>query len=220
MTAGALVIVALGGYLLGAVPSGLIAGRVIAGLDVRQYGSGKMGATNVARTVGWGPAGIVLLADVLKGVLAVLFARLVVGPDVAAYPLADGIAGIAALLGHSWPVYVGFRGGRGVATGIGSLLVMAPGVAIIGVLIGVGVILATDVVSLGSVAATTAALVMLLAAIGLGWLPAGYWAYAVIGSSVIIARHGDNIVRVLRGQERRLGLRHRLLAALRRRAVR
>jgi glycerol-3-phosphate acyltransferase PlsY len=208
------VLIAVVAYLIGAVPSGLIVGRVVAGLDVRQYGSGKMGATNVARTVGWGPALVVLLADVLKGVVAILLGRVLAGPALD-MPIADAIAGSAALIGHNWPVYIGFRGGRGVATGVGTLFAVAPAIATAGALFGVLVILATDVVSIGSIVATSAAVVLLLAAVAHGALPDGYVMYALAGGALIIARHADNIARALRGQERRIGVRPKVIAALR-----
>lgn len=219
MTLGSGVVMAVVAYLVGAVPSGLIVGRIVAGVDVRQYGSGRSGATNVARTVGWRPAIIVLLADVLKGLLALLAGRLLVGPASDIYPLADAIAGLAALVGHNWPVYVGFRGGRGVATGIGIMLAVSPVITVVGVLVAVVIVLLTDIVSLGSVAASATALVLALVAVAVGALPAGYLFLVVPGCLLIIARHSDNLARALHGQERRIGLRPKLAAALRRASV-
>lgn len=214
MALGTGVVIAIVAYLIGALPSGLIVGRVVAGLDVRQYGSGKMGATNVARTVGWRPAIVVLLADILKGVVAIVVSRALTGTvlDVA---IADAIAGSAVLTGHSWPIYAGFRGGRGVATGVGTLLAVAPAIGVAGLLLGVIIILVTDIVSIGSLVATFAAVILVVTATAFGTLPAGYAVYALAGGALIIARHADNIARAVRGRERRIGLRPKLIAAAR-----
>ncbi|MBI2322664.1 MAG: glycerol-3-phosphate acyltransferase [Chloroflexi bacterium] len=179
MALGTGVVAAVAAYLLGAVPSGLIVSRLVAGVDVRQYGSGRTGATNVARAIGWGPAVIVLLADALKGLLALWVGRLFVGGAVDAYPFVDAIAGIA-------------------------------------VLVAILVVLLTDIVALGSVASAVAAVVLVLAAIAQGALPAGYVVLVGLGALLIIVRHVDNLGRALRGQERRLGLRPKVAAALRR----
>ncbi|MBI4504484.1 MAG: glycerol-3-phosphate 1-O-acyltransferase PlsY [Chloroflexi bacterium] len=216
MALGTGVVAAVAAYLLGAVPSGLIVSRLVAGVDVRQYGSGRTGATNVARAIGWGPAVIVLLADALKGLLALWVGRLFVGGAVDAYPFVDAIAGIAVLVGHNWPIYVGFRGGRGVATGIGIMLAVSPVITVAGVLVAILVVLLTDIVALGSVASAVAAVVLVLAAIAQGALPAGYVVLVGLGALLIIVRHVDNLGRALRGQERRIGLRPKVAAALRR----
>ena len=108
-------------YLLGSVPFGLIAGRLVANVDVRDYGSGKIGMTNVLRTSGKTAAAVVLLLDMGKGVLAVFIARLFFD----SYG-AEAAAALAVLFGHNWPVFIKFRGGRGTASGWGGLLILSP----------------------------------------------------------------------------------------------
>ena len=106
------------GYLLGSIPSGYLAGRWLAGLDIRREGSGSTGATNVLRVVGKGPALVVFLVDVLKGTAAVVLAKAVLDP----FGIGVVLAGLAALARHIWPVWLGWKGGKAVATGLGMLL--------------------------------------------------------------------------------------------------
>ena len=127
------------GYLFGSIPFGLLIGRRMAKVDVRQYGSGKMGTTNVLRTAGKKAAVMVAGLDVLKGVLAVLFAGLIVGDSylvVGDFSLgvlvAQVLAALAAVAGHIWPVFTKFRGGRGVATFFGGLAALCPVAALFG----------------------------------------------------------------------------------------
>ena len=121
----------LAGYLLGSIPSGWLAGRWLAGLDIRQHGSGSTGATNVLRVVGKGPALAVFLVDVLKGTAAVLLAKALLEPAGVLGGQAWGVdawvvaAGLAALAGHIWPLWLGWKGGKAVATGLGMLLGLA-----------------------------------------------------------------------------------------------
>ncbi|MDE2696571.1 MAG: glycerol-3-phosphate 1-O-acyltransferase PlsY, partial [Chloroflexota bacterium] len=110
----------VGGYLLGSIPSGLIVSRVYRGVDVRDQGSGKTGFTNTLRSLGLGAAVIVLVADVVKGAVPVLIARAVFDD-----PWAATLTGVAAVIGHTFPVFANFRGGRGVATAFGALLAIA-----------------------------------------------------------------------------------------------
>ena len=108
------------GYLLGAIPSGYLTGRWLKGIDLRDYGSGSTGATNVLRNVGKGPALVVFLLDVGKGALAVLLAK-----SVGLNDWIQVLAGLAALAGHIWPVWLGWKGGKAVATGLGMFLGLA-----------------------------------------------------------------------------------------------
>lgn len=189
-----------GAYLLGAVPWGLLIGRVFRGVDVRQYGSGKTGMTNVLRTVGVHGAALVVMTDVTKGLGPVLLAQHAAGSP----PVAAATA-LAALAGHNWSVFIRFQGGRGILTGLGGLAPLAPPAALAAVVVGIPVIGITRYVSLGSVSGTLAAVAT---ALGLGiWgsLPAPYVAYAAAGGALIVAQHRDNIRRLMRGQERRLG---------------
>jgi acyl phosphate:glycerol-3-phosphate acyltransferase len=188
-------------YLLGSIPCGLLLGRLAFGIDVRDYGSHRTGMTNVLRTMGKGAAVIVLLLDVLKAVFAVLFARWLLPTE----PWAHVLAALAVAAGHHWPIFGGFRGGRGVVVSATCLGVMYPPVLL--VIVGVGVILIwrTRYVSLGSVVATALAPPLMLIAYSQGQVPFPYLAYSIIGAVLIIAAHKDNIGRLLAGTESQIG---------------
>lgn len=183
-------------YLLGSVPFSFLVARAFGVPDVREVGSGNVGATNVMRSAGK-TAGILAFAlDASKGAIAALVAqRLVPGP--ALPPLAAG----AAVLGHMYPVWLGFRGGKGVATGAGAFLPLAPLATAAGALAFVITAAATRYVSLGSVVgtATLAATAFLT-----GAHPAVAWSAASIGA-LIVFKHRTNLERIFRGTESRLG---------------
>ena len=185
---------------MGSVPFGLIIGRAFGRGDIRQHGSGMTGTTNVLRTVGPKAAALVLLLDMSKTVLAVVLARVFtdsVGVEVA--------AALAAILGHNWPLYSGFKGGRGTAPGWGGLLVLSPVAGLVASLIGLLTVAVSRYVSLGSLlGATSGALTLVvLSLIDAG--PLAYIWYGSVGSAIIVARHKDNIARLIRGEERKLG---------------
>lgn len=188
------------GYFVGAIPNGVIVGRLVTGEDIREYGSGKMGATNVIRTAGtrWGL--LVMALDAVKGGLPVLVARALTDD-----PWGMAIAGGAVLVGHVWPVYVGFRGGRGVASYAGAVLAMHPAAAAPLIPVGAAILGVTRIMSVMSisVAAITGALFIALAAVGLAEWP--HAAFAAGGGAAIIALHRDNIARLLAGTEPKLG---------------
>lgn len=186
-------------YLLGAVPFGFLAGKVW-GIDIRTQGSGNIGATNVFRTLGKGPGIVVLLLDALKGFVPAFFF-----PTWFSAEPAWGLGfGIAAILGHNFPVYLRFKGGKGVATTGGVLLGAAPAAALIGVGVWVVVFLAGGYVSLGSMCAAVAVPV------------AGWWLYGSAGAILpgaltalglmVIWRHRSNIQRIRSGSESRFTL--------------
>ncbi|MCA1588305.1 MAG: glycerol-3-phosphate 1-O-acyltransferase PlsY [Chloroflexi bacterium] len=195
---------ALLGYLIGAIPSGVMIGR-LRGVDPRAAGSGRTGTTNALRTLGPALAAVVLLLDVAKGIVAVLvgawIGRTVGGAD--AWPAA--LAGVAAVLGHVRSVFIGFGGGRGVATGGGAMLVLAPLAMLAAIPVFVLLVWRTRYVSLGSIGAAVAlplgvALLYSLGRVGVE----GVLAAALIGAVVIVA-HGENIERLRAGTERKLG---------------
>ncbi|MFQ5925397.1 MAG: glycerol-3-phosphate 1-O-acyltransferase PlsY [Dehalococcoidia bacterium] len=188
------------GYLIGAIPFGVIVGRLTRGIDVRDYGSGSMGMANVLRTLGAGAGVLVFLADVAKGAAAVALAWLILGPG---YGLVAG--GVAAVIGHSWPVYVGFRGGRGVTTGFGALLMIAWPVGLICFAIFLIVVALSRYVSLGSMLAGLSMFVVMIPFVLLNLEPFAYLVYGLIVVPIVIFRHRGNIQRLLSGTESKLG---------------
>ena len=202
---GGLLLVLLG-YLVGALPFGMLAGRLAGGVDLRRTGSRRTGATNTLRTLGWRWAAGVLLLDLAKGAAAVLLARwlYLAGPPGSPEWVQAG-AGIAAVVGHNWSAFIGFRGGRGVATSAGGMLVLSPLTLLVVVPLVALVVWWTRYVSLGSLVAAVAAPVVtaVLAASGaVGWAAVGY---AVACGLLIVIAHGDNVSRLRAGTERRLG---------------
>ena len=192
---------ALIGYLLGALPPGVIMGRLLKGIDVRQYGSGATGFTNTLRTLGWAPALIVVIVDIGKGALAVLLAKYLFDGGT----LAQASAGAGAVIGHIWPVYIGFKGGRGVATAFGALLALVPPVALLVVPVGIAVAVLSRYMSLMSLISTGlgAALVVSLAL--LGYTDYAYILFGTVVATLIIYQHRGNIKRLLAGTEPKIG---------------
>jgi acyl phosphate:glycerol-3-phosphate acyltransferase len=193
------------GYLLGAIPVGIIVGRLVGQVDLRDHGSRRTGTTNALRVLGPLPAGLVLLLDVAKGAAAVLIGGLLAGGS--APELTAALAGAAAIVGHTWSVFIGFGGGRGVATAGGALLAMAPLILLIIVPIMLLVVAITKYVSLGSLTGAVLAPVVagVLALAGLA--PDASVALAAAAGVLIVVRHADNVDRLRRGTERRLGQR-------------
>ncbi len=187
------------GYVLGAIPVGLLVGKATKGIDIRQYGSGKVGATNTLRTLGWGPSAAVLLLDMAKAVASVELARILGAP-----PLFQALAGLAAVVGHCWSAYIGFNGGRGVAASLGSSLVISPIAGLVGAAVFGLVTWRTRYVSLGSLSGAIVGSIVILAQVALGYLPLGYAALA-IAAVIVVVRHRDNIERLRAGTERKLG---------------
>jgi glycerol-3-phosphate acyltransferase PlsY len=203
--AGALGVIVVG-YLLGAIPVGLVVGRMVGGVDLRDYGSRRTGATNAMRTLGSGWGAAVLLLDLLKGLAAVLVARaLFEAPSAEAGEWVAAAAGLAAVIGHNWSIFISFTGGRGVATTGGGLLALSP-LAVAVLLPAMLLVIwrwryvsaASLVGALGAVVATA-----LLVVVGLGGWPAV--GYALVAGAIVVASHADNIARLRAGTERRIG---------------
>lgn len=196
---------ALVGYLLGSIPTGIIVARVYRNVDLTAYGSGRTGATNVLRTLGKGAAAIAFAGDFLKGLLAVLLVRLVIVGGESSW--IELIAGIAAVLGHSYSIFIGFKGGRGVVTGFGATVVadpLAPILMLIAFAIGAVLLALTRYVSLGSiVGAAIAGLLMCWLAFNANDPAWAVW--GILMSGFIIVAHKDNIERLLAGTERKIG---------------
>lgn len=189
----------LGGYLLGSFPTGYLVGR-LNGIDVRDYGSGKTGGTNVLRTLGWGAMILVAAADGVKGFVTVVLAQQVTGS-----PIVVVLCGLAVIVGHNWPLYIKFKGGSGVGTGFGVLIGIAPVAALLlfaGFLVPV---LITRYMSLGSIVAAALAPFVMLFLARSGRLPVEYAFFAVVGAGLVLWRHRGNMRRLLDGTERKIG---------------
>jgi glycerol-3-phosphate acyltransferase PlsY len=194
-------VAAVVGYLLGAIPTGMIVARVYRNVDLTAHGSGRTGATNVLRTLGSGAAAVAFAGDFLKGLLAVVLVRLAF-TDAGSW--VELIAAVAAVIGHSYSVFIGFKGGRGVVTGLGATIVAAPIVMLIAFAIGAVLVAITRYVSLGSVVGAAAGGVLLCGLAVMTGEPA--WAvWGVLVGGFIVVAHRDNIERLLAGTERKLG---------------
>jgi acyl phosphate:glycerol-3-phosphate acyltransferase len=195
------VIAAVVGYLLGSIPTGMVVARVYRNVDLTAHGSGRTGATNVLRTLGSGAAAIAFAGDFLKGLLAVLAVRYAIAPD---NSWAELIAAIAAVVGHSYSIFIGFKGGRGVVTGFGATIVAAPVLMVIAFAIGIALVAVTRYVSLGSVVGSAlAGLLLCWLAYAQGDPALALWG-VLVGGFIVVA-HKDNIERLLAGTERKLG---------------
>ena len=177
-------------YLIGSIPSGLIIGKIFFNIDVREYGSKNIGATNTYRVIGLKAALPVFLCDALKGAAGVVL--------LSSYgPMYMILGGILAMMGHNWSIFLGFKGGRGVATGLGVLIALSPLVALICFLVWGIIVYFTKLVSLGSIVA--AALVPVLMYV----TGESYWfvGFGGLAALFVIVRHWDNIKRLLAGNE-------------------
>jgi acyl phosphate:glycerol-3-phosphate acyltransferase len=206
------------GYLIGAIPIGLIVGKLARGVDIRDHGSGKMGSTNVLRTLGVKAGIFVLLADCGKGIAAVLLAGLVFGKgnviSIGSWDISVNVAraaaGLAAVVGHTWPIYIGFKGGRGVCTYSAALFTLSPLYTLFPFALAMVVLASWRYVSLASIIGVASSVVVMACLVALGKQPDIYLVYTVIGSALVIFSHRDNIDRLRSGKERRLGQREPL----------
>ncbi|MNI50806.1 Glycerol-3-phosphate acyltransferase [compost metagenome] len=184
------------GYLLGSISFSYLYGKWFKGIDIRQHGSGNAGATNTLRTLGKGPAILVLLLDAAKGIIAVLL-----GQWVSSNEWIPVLCGIAAIIGHNWPVYFGFRGGKGIATTVGVMATLCFLPTLFAGLIAIAVITITRYVSLGSLMLTVL-------------LPLFIWAMErpneILWASLLLCffafyRHRTNVIKLIKGNENKLG---------------
>lgn len=189
------VLLILLGYLLGAVPSGLLVGWAF-GVDVRKVGSGNIGTANVVRAAGKWAGALTMFADMLKGLLPVVLARLLTDEA-----WVHAAVALAALSGHCWPVFLRFKGGKGVATGAGGSFALAP-------LVGLGMFALWWAVALTSRYTSLAAIIVMLlgpVVFLLTGQPLAYVLYAVFGGVLVLWRHRENIRALLSGKERKFG---------------
>ena len=187
-------------YLLGAFPTSYLVGRLTRGIDLRQHGSGNLGATNAYRVLGWKAATPIFIVDITKGFIPTFFFPAYDGSDHVAWPLAYGAA---AIVGHVFSVFVGLRGGKGVATGAGVFLALAPWAALGGLAIWTALVLLTGYVSLASIAAAAALPVL----VALSRARPEVLLLALALAAFVIYAHRANIRRLLRGEEHRFGRR-------------
>lgn len=182
-------------YLVGAIPTAFIVGKMVKGIDIRQYGSGNIGTTNAFRVLGIKPALIVLFVDIIKGFLGVKLGLLLIGTEWAAI-----LGGISAVAGHNWSIYLRFKGGKGVATACGVIIALAPKAILLLVVIWIVIIWTTKYVSLASVIAAFLAPIIFL----LLKQPIPYVIFSFVVAAFVIYRHRTNIQRLLKGQEAKL----------------
>lgn len=189
-------------YVAGSIPVGSLVAQRVGGPDLRSVGSGRTGGTNALRALGRKWAALVVLGDLLKGALPVLVARIVTGD-----PLVEVLCGVAAVGGAIWSVFAGFRSGRGVGTGVGTMLVIQPLAVVLAAPVFVLVILLTRYVSLGSLLGSAVMFpVMLLFLLVAPETPLPYVIYSAVGAALIWLAHTDNIDRLIHGTERKFDI--------------
>jgi len=189
------------GYGVGSIPTGVLIGRWQKGIDIRQHGSGNIGMTNVLRTVGKEAAALTLLGDLAKGLIPVLLAV-----SWLTSPWAIGLVGLAAILGHMYPLFAGFQGGKVVATTLGVFISLLTAPLLVACLVWGACVALRRQVSLGSLAAAAA-----LPLVALLWrAPMAYVVYALVAAALIWYRHRENIQRLLAGTEPTIGQRVKL----------
>jgi glycerol-3-phosphate acyltransferase PlsY len=193
-------LIALFGYLLGSLPWGLIVGYVTTGRDIRESGSGKTGTTNVLRTAGRAAAVIVMALDIAKGAVPALVGRYLFDSNEVA-----AVGAGAAVVGHVWPVFAGFRGGRGVASTFGGILGLAPLISLIFPLIGALLVGVTRYVSFMSVVGVPLCAAIICALAIAGYVHPAYAWYSLFATVVVEYKHIPNIRRLLNGTEPRIG---------------
>jgi len=189
------ILLVIAGYLVGSIPTGVILARLFSATDIRRQGSGNIGATNVYRVLGAKLGVITLVGDVLKGVVPVILTRFFMGDDM-------WIAAVAfsTFLGHLYPLFLRFRGGKGVATALGIFMVIAPLVTACAVTVFIVVVLRWKYVSLGSLAASASMPLFL----GVGGYAMVYGGLSMMIGGLIFYRHGENIKRMREGKEKKL----------------
>lgn len=190
------------GYLFGSISSAIIIGKIFGKIDIREHGSGNAGATNTLRVLGVKAAIAALLGDILKGVIAVIIARALVPHNpVSSFFVGDyaaQLAGLGAVLGHNYPIYYGFKGGKGIATSLAVVLMINWEIGLIVMALGLSIMAITKIVSLGSVLAA-----VIYAILTIIFAP-NQAIFAVILALLAVYRHKENIKRIINGTESKL----------------
>ena len=196
------IFIAITGYLIGAIPYGLIVGFISRGIDIRNHGSGSTGATNVLRILGLRLASIVVILDVSKAIIVIFIASFFLNGE----PLIKAIGAIFVILGHIWPITAKLRGGKGVLTGIVGLIILSPLSGVPSFILAVLTISVFKIVSLGSIVGTMASVIAILVLYLFGQEKnIEYVAYVIIGSIIILFKHTDNIKRLISKTEPKIG---------------
>lgn len=194
-------------YLVGSFPTAILTGKILKGIDIRQHGSGNAGATNVFRVLGWKAGLFVLLVDMAKGLLAtVLIYKLALGHMALDAVILKIICGLAAVFGHIFTVFAGFKGGKGVGTGAGMIIGLLPGAVLTGLVVFILVVWRSRYVSLGSILASITVLLYVIAqkwVFGVPMHPA-LLVFGVFIPVLIIFTHRSNIGRLLKGNENKI----------------
>ena len=198
-------IVAIIAYLIGSINFSVILSKKMAGFDVREKGSGNAGTTNMLRSVGKKAAAITLVCDILKGVIAILIAMLMNK----IFPNSNGallvqIAGVAVILGHTFPIFFKFKGGKGVATSLGVLIMSNWQIGLICLVFALILIILTQMVSVGSIAAAILYPVLTIFIPQNYIIPGNYIIYSIVLAVIIVFNHRENVKRLLTGTENRI----------------
>ena len=208
-----ILIVLILSYLVGSIPTAIIAGKLLKKIDIREHGSGNAGATNVLRILGWKAALIVLLIDMLKGYAAVNWIVHLI-PDIYGidtWAIYQILAGVAAICGHIWTIFAGFRGGKGVGTAAGVFLGLQPLPVLICLLVFVGVVYRTKYVSLGSmISAVLLPTILLVQYFNLNKsIPIAHIAVAILLAVLIVLMHRKNMQRLIAGNENKISFKNK-----------
>ena len=191
------------GYLLGSISFGLIITKIVKGIDIRQFASGSTGATNVMRACGWHWGALAMALDMLKAALPLFVVMYIhdFGIPNWTYP----IIGLSAILGHIWPIFTNFRGGKGIASGWSALIVLSPLSGLIACFLSFPFMIFTKYVSLGSIIGSLSGGIAITVLSVFGFCDSSYCLFGLTGSTLTIWKHRDNINRLLNGTERKIG---------------
>ena len=213
MIVGEFVLVALIGYLMGAIPFALIISKRMAGIDISKYGSGNLGGTNVLRVLGFKAGAIVMALDLAKAFVPVMLARFIIGDNVltiAGFALnwqwGQVITALMVMVGHSWSVYIKFRGGKGAAAYFGGWFAIWPVAALVGGAILIVTVWLSRYMSLGSILGSLGILCLFVVLTLIDMSPPVYLIYSVVAAALIVYQHRSNISRLQAGTESRMGL--------------
>jgi glycerol-3-phosphate acyltransferase PlsY len=207
------VLVAVIGYLMGAIPFALIISKRMAGIDISKRGSGNLGGTNVLRVLGFKAGAIVMALDLAKAFAPVMLARFIIGDSVLSiagfiinWQWGQVITALMVMVGHSWSVYIKFRGGKGAAAYFGSWFAIWPVAALVGGVILIVTVLLSKYMSLGSIIGSLSILCLFMVLTLTDVSPPVYLIYSLIAAALIVYQHRSNISRLQAGTENRMGL--------------